>query len=82
MAAKRVLVVGWNRPGASGAAAPSGASEGRDRGQAAGVIVWQAGLVGTGEAMWVVAEPGFEPGLEESKSSVLPLHHSAVRMRL
>ena len=26
----------------------------------------------------LAAEPGFEPGLEDSKSSVLPLHNSAV----
>ena len=25
----------------------------------------------------VAAEPGFEPGLKDSKSSVLPLHNSA-----
>lgn len=26
----------------------------------------------------VVARPGFEPELDESKSSVLPLHHQAI----
>ncbi len=26
----------------------------------------------------MAAEPGFEPGLEDSKSPVLPLHHSAI----
>ena len=33
------------------------------------------------ERVWndfkVAAEPGFEPGLEDSKSPVLPLHNSA-----
>ena len=28
-------------------------------------------------AAWMAAEPGFEPGLNESESFVLPLHNSA-----
>lgn len=29
------------------------------------------------DGSWDTAEPGFEPGLEDSKSTVLPLHNSA-----
>ncbi len=64
------------RPGADGAPAKVVGA------QAAGVIGRQAWLVGTGEAMLVAAEPGFEPGLEDPKSPVLPLHNSAGRVEL
>ena len=30
----------------------------------------------------MAAEPGFEPELRDSKSLVLPLHHSAIALRL
>ena len=30
------------------------------------------------ECIMLAAEPGFEPGLKDPKSSVLPLHNSAV----
>ena len=32
-------------------------------------------------AAWLAAEPGFEPGLNESESFVLPLHNSAIVVR-
>lgn len=32
-----------------------------------------------GESCVKVTRPGFEPGLRESKSLVLPLHHRAIR---
>ena len=31
-------------------------------------------------ALKMAAEPGFEPGLEDSKSPVLPLHNSAIEL--
>ena len=36
---------------------------------------WFCGL-----KFFLAARPGFEPGLGESKSPVLPLHHQAVRV--
>ena len=34
------------------------------------------------ESVFVAAEPGFEPGLEDPKSPVLPLHNSAITFGL
>jgi hypothetical protein len=43
-------------------------------GEEHGITIWNSGKV--------AAEPGFEPGLEDPKSPVLPLHNSAPQLSM